>query len=294
MPRLPRLHVPGGFYHVTLRGNHREDIFDTPEDRVVLNNIVAESIAKYGVRVHAFCWMTNHTHTLYQIGDTRLGKLVQRITTQYSRYRHKKLVTRGHLFEKRHGAWIVDTDAYMLALLRYIHLNPVSAGMVTRADHYAWSSHRAYLGLEAVPWLTIDLGLSMFGSTIDVARSSYSKLVHGELYASEERLFEREVHPEDPRVIGGDKFLATLAPYRFVPKSRLTLDQLASLVCEQMSVSLADLRSPFRGRTRANARAELAARALEGRIASLHEVGRFLDKNPSSLSRLLDRRRRRM
>jgi putative transposase len=60
MPRPPRLHVPGGIYHVTLRGNHREDLFDVPEDRWVLNEIVATSIAKYESRVHAFCWMTNH------------------------------------------------------------------------------------------------------------------------------------------------------------------------------------------------------------------------------------------
>ena len=64
MTRLPRLHVPGGFYHVILRGNHREDLFSVAADRLVLNDIVAESIAKYGARVHAFCWMTNHLHAL--------------------------------------------------------------------------------------------------------------------------------------------------------------------------------------------------------------------------------------
>jgi putative transposase len=57
MPRPPRLHMPGGFYHVTMRGNHREDLFETPEDRLVLNEIVATSTAKYNARVHAFCWM---------------------------------------------------------------------------------------------------------------------------------------------------------------------------------------------------------------------------------------------
>lgn len=139
MPRLPRLHIPGGFYHVTLRGNHREDLFDSPADRAVLNDIVATSIAKYGARVHAFCWMTNHTHALIQIGETKLGKLIQRIATQYSRCRHRKLATRGHLFERRHGAWLIDSDAYMFALLRYIHLNPVAARIAMRGHPSACS-----------------------------------------------------------------------------------------------------------------------------------------------------------
>ena len=67
MPRHPRLHVPGGFYHVTLRGNHRENIFSTAEDRQKLNAIVAEALEKYGARLHLFCWMTNHLHALLRI-----------------------------------------------------------------------------------------------------------------------------------------------------------------------------------------------------------------------------------
>lgn len=86
MPRHPRLHVPRGFYHVTLRGNHSESIFSTDGDRQKLNAIVAEAIDKYGARVHLFCWMTNHLHFLLQIGEVKAGKVVQRIAMRYSRY----------------------------------------------------------------------------------------------------------------------------------------------------------------------------------------------------------------
>ena len=227
---------------------------------------------------------------MFQIGETKLGKLVQRITTQYSRYRHRKLNTRGHLFERRHGAWLVDSDAYMFALLRYIHLNPVSARIVSSAEDYRWSSHRAYLGLEAIPWLTVDFGLSLFGTTIESARASYAKLVNGELYASEERFFEREVHPDDPRVIGDDGFLASLPPLRVKTKSRLTLEETAKLICEQWKVSIEDLRSRSKVPHLVDARAELAHHALEGRIASLREVGLYLNRDHSSLSRLVARR----
>lgn len=212
--------------------------------------------------------------------------------TSYSRYRHRKLKTRGHLFERRHGAWLVDSDTYLLMLLRYIHLNPVSAHMVERAEDYPWSSHRAYLGKEVIPWLTIDFGLSIFGTTIDAARASYAKLVSGALSASEERLFEREPHPEDPRIIGGDSFLSSLAVPPFKPRSRLTLEELAKLACEQKAVSLETLRSPLKHRVLSNARADLAIRALDGRVASMHDIARLLGRSPAAISRLLSRRRR--
>jgi putative transposase len=84
MPRLPRLHVPGGFYHVILRGNHRERLFSTADDRLKLNAIVAEAIEKYAAQIHAFCWMTNHLHALMRIGEIKVSKVVQRIAMRYS------------------------------------------------------------------------------------------------------------------------------------------------------------------------------------------------------------------
>ncbi|HTE43346.1 MAG TPA: transposase [Steroidobacteraceae bacterium] len=191
MPRKPRLHVPGGFYHVTLRGNHQDDLFGTFEDRIILNDIVAEALPRHGARCHAFCWMTNHLHSSIQVGDTPLGPLMQRIAVRYARYRHKQLGITGHLFERRHGAWLVQTDLYFVTLLRYIHLNPVNAGIVKTAQEYQWSSHRAYLGLDTIPWLTTNFGLSMFGKTEDIARRHYSIMVAGDLYASELSIFEQ-------------------------------------------------------------------------------------------------------
>ena len=67
MPRSARLHVPGGFYHVVLRGNRREALFSTADDRQILNDIVADSISRHGARVHAFCWMSNHLHALLRL-----------------------------------------------------------------------------------------------------------------------------------------------------------------------------------------------------------------------------------
>ena len=101
MPRLPRLHVPGGCYQVILRSNHRAAIFGSDRDRIELNRIVAEALTRYQARVHAFCWMSNHLHALMQIRDEPLGKLMHNIARRYSllcvgravlRYRDKDIV----------------------------------------------------------------------------------------------------------------------------------------------------------------------------------------------------------
>jgi putative transposase len=288
MPRLPRLHVPAGCYHVILRGNHREDIFGTRQDRLILNSIVAEAIEYYTARVHAYCWMTNHLHALIQIGIAPLGDLIKRIASRYSRYRHRQLNTTGHLFERRHRAWLIETDLYFITLLRYIHWNPVKAGVAAHLEEYEWSSHRAYLGLETRAWLNTDFGLSLFGADVDSARRSYRCLMDQAMHDSEERILE-QANPYDRRVLGSDGFLESLPAIKFTPKSSLTLSGLIDQVCVERSVALQELRSPSKRAALSKARAEIARRAIEGRIASLSEVARFLSRTHSTLGRLLQR-----
>src|SRR5882724_5456528 len=176
MPRLPRLHVPGGHYHVVLRGNHRQALFDCSADRIALNAIVAQALERDGARHLVWLVMTNHLHALIQVGDRPLGSLMHRIARRYSRYRHRQLRVTGHLFERRYKAWLVDADTYFIALVRYIHLNPLKAQMVSNIDDYPWSSHLAYLGLRTESWLTVDFGLSLLESTVEHARRAYRTL----------------------------------------------------------------------------------------------------------------------
>ncbi len=290
MPRRPRLHVPGGHYHVTLRGNHREPLFATAADRAELNSIVADVIDRFDARVHAFCWMTNHLHAILQIAERPLGEVVQRIAQRYSRYRHKRLGTSGHLFERRHGAKLVDVDAYFVALLRYIHLNPVTANLVADPANYPWSSHRAYLGQEVIPWVTTDFGLSLFSTDCNRARHAYERLIDGPILEEEQDL-EDESHPEDARVLGTDEFLSALGQAPDPARGELTLIQLAESICRNHCVTVEQLRSPSRARALSDARADLAMQAVSHRIATGSEVARFLNRAPSSVSGLVERRR---
>src|SRR6187551_3554571 len=124
MPRKPRLHVDGGFYHVILRANHRQTIFFTSADRTLFAELVAENIERFGMRVHAFCWMSNHVHLLMQVGSLPLAKAMMRIAGRFARHMQRSLRTTGHFFERRYRAILVDADEYLLELVRYIHLNP--------------------------------------------------------------------------------------------------------------------------------------------------------------------------
>ena len=269
-----------------LRGNHREVLFGSEHDRALLNQIVAEAINRFGARIHAFCWMSNHLHALVQIGERPLGLLMQRIAMRYSRHRHKSLNTTGHLFERRYRAKLVDVDEYFLTLLRYVHLNPVKARIVRDPAEYPWSSHRAYLGMESILWLTTDFGLSLFSNRLDQARDAYAQFV---LQGDDMDDPGQGSHPDDPRILGSDDFINKLPLPRYRPRSPLTLEQLATSTAEAHNISVELLRSRSRARTLTPIRIELTRRAIELRIATLSEVARFLLREPSALSQLLAR-----
>jgi hypothetical protein len=155
--------------------------------------------------------MSNHLHRLLQVADEPLGAIMQRIAMRYARHRHKCLQTTGHLFERRYRAQLVDSDAYFLTALRYIHQNPVAANRVADPAHYPWSSHRAYLGIETVAWVTTEFGLSLFGADRHKTRLSYAKFISEETHESD---IAMQVHIDSetkPAGLQGQLFATTPA-----------------------------------------------------------------------------------
>jgi len=172
MARKPRLHVVGGVYHVMVRGNGGQDIFFEKGDRFHLYLLIQEGLERYGHRVHGFCCMPNHIHFVMQVQDTPLSQILHNLSFRYTRWINTQQARSGPVFQGRYKAILVDADQYLLQLIRYIHLNPVRAGLVKDPVAYPWSSHRAYLGREELPWLSKDWVLSYFtkrlGSLLDV------------------------------------------------------------------------------------------------------------------------------
>ena len=173
MARKPRIHFPSAVYHVILRGNAGDPIFFSDLDRYRLYLIFQYAVERFNCRIHAFCLMRNHAHIVVQTGDIPLSRIMQNISLRFTKWINYSQSRTGHLFQGRYKALLIDADSYLLELVRYIHLNPVRAGIVAAADEYPWSGHGAYLGKEQLPWLTTDYVLSMFSTDAEQARKAY-------------------------------------------------------------------------------------------------------------------------
>jgi REP element-mobilizing transposase RayT len=248
----------------------------------MLNEIVAEVLDRYLARLHAYCWMTNHIHLLIQVGDTPLGRLMLRIASRYARKLQARFKTTGHLFERRYHAILVDADNYLLELLRYIHLNPLQAGIVKSPVDYPWSSHHAYVGSRNEPWVTTQFALSMFHHDLQTAINAYQRFV---LSTSTTALTSplQQCNPNDPRILGSDTFVASLNNKAWQPKSQKTLDDILNEACAQYSVNRYALFSSNRQRHLTVARAWVAHQAITVNISSLAQVARLFNRGEASL-----------
>ena len=145
MSRQPRVKSGSGFYHVMLRGIDYGDIFRDDNDREYLVNVLRCKKAENEFRLAAFCFMTNHAHFLIQEKEDDIATIMKRIGISYVGYFNKKYERIGPLFQDRFKSEPVEDDAYLLAVMRYIHLNPVAANMVKNPGSYVWSSYNDYM-----------------------------------------------------------------------------------------------------------------------------------------------------
>ncbi len=178
MSRPIRIEFPNALYHVTSRGDRREDIFEDDEDRRAFLHTLGQVVDQFNWLCFAWCLMDNHYHLLIQTPDGNLSKGMRQLNgvyTQLSNRRHHRV---GHLFQGRFKAILVDSDAYLLELARYVVLNPVRADMVKRPENWAWSSYRASLGLApADGFLAVDALLGQFAQRRATAQARYAKFV---------------------------------------------------------------------------------------------------------------------
>jgi REP element-mobilizing transposase RayT len=292
MPRQRRVHVPGGLYHAVLRGNHRLSIFDGSYDYLCFEDIVAGALERYGANLFAYCWMTNHVHLAIRIAEAPLGSVMRIVASRYARAKQRAVPTTGHLFERRYWARLVDADRYLLALVRYVHLNPVRAGMVADPGDYRWSSHRVYLGASGPGWLRVEPVLDRLGPSADAARAAYRHFMSEAPAAAEREALGPMARPRPARA-GGPAPDALSTPVCEMRGGRLPrdLEAIAAEVARAQDVTLEELRSKRRGPDLVQARAEVARLALLEGAANLSQVARYLNRAPSTISDLLHGRR---
>ncbi|MEA3249779.1 MAG: transposase [Patescibacteria group bacterium] len=182
MSRQLRIEYPGAVYHVYARGNARQNIFLDNEDRLSFLAILAGAEEDHNFVCHADCLMDNHYHLELETPDGNLSKCMKALNAGYAQAFNRRHGRVGKLFQGRYGAKLVQKEAYLLSLCRYIVLNPVRAGMVEDPAHYRWSSYRATAGLEEPhPARSVGWVLSQFSGDIIAARLEYADFVRAEV-----------------------------------------------------------------------------------------------------------------
>ncbi len=291
MSRKPRIHYAGAVYHVILRGNDGAPVFFGDRDRYRFYLYLQEMVERFQCRIHGFCCMTNHIHLVVQVAEITLSRIMQSLSLRYTRWINSNLHRTGHLFQGRYKAIIVDADAYLLELVRYIHLNPVRA-CVTDSPDYPWSGHRAYLGKEILPWLTTEWVLAQFSGERAVARAGYQRFIAEGIDG--ERRSEFHCGSCEGRILGDDRFADDALRWANQRGTcHWTLVEMIEMVCRGYGITRDGLRAPGKMHPYSEARAVVALLVQESPHHSLTELGKYLQRDLAALGKAAQRMNRR-
>ena len=289
MARKPRVDFPGALYHVIARGNRRAVIIHDEADA----NSYLERLERYRVRdgctLYAYVLMTNHVHLLVETGAYPLARTMQTLQFTFSQYYNRRYNKTGHVFQGRYQAILCDRNAYLLELVRYLHLNPARIRTPLNPWTYPWSSHRAYLGQPSAVQVKTTPVLALFHRQLGPARQAYRKFVMDGLRQGHQAQFYDTV---DQRFLGDERFLEDVdrrtAPNRqlTIRSPRVPFGKLLLAVACLHAVAPRALLAPGRQRAIVPARAMLVYLAREWGQVSTQELGQRLRRDPSMVSRL--------
>ena len=215
MARKLRIVFEGAIYHVTVRGNGRQDIFRDDGDRGRFLDQLSEQAGKHGVRLYLYCLMNNHVHLLVETPGANISRFMQALMTAYTMYFNKRHRRVGHLLQGRFGGKPVEGDEYLLKLSRYVHLNPVHVGEIEKRPPkeqvrylrgYRWSSYPAYAGkARAIEGLEMGPVLAQLAGQKGRRHSAYRKYVEQGLAKTDEEV--QKLVKGASEGIGGEGFL---------------------------------------------------------------------------------------
>ncbi len=171
MPRKARKKSESGIYHIIMRGINRQNIFEDEKDRTKFIQTIHRFKDKSGYDVYAYCLMANHVHLLLRVGQEPLEQLMRRICGSYVYWYNWKHERIGNLFQDRFKSEPVEDDTYFLTVLRYIHQNPLKAGLVRSIEKYKWSSYNEYINKTNV--IDVNFALGMFNNNKKLAIKNY-------------------------------------------------------------------------------------------------------------------------
>jgi len=320
MPRGARLDAPGTLHHVMIRGIEGRPIVDDEKDREDFVSRLGKLATETGTSIYAWALMSNHAHILLRSGPTGLSYLMRRLLAGYAVAYNRRHRRYGYLFQNRYKSIICEEDPYFKELVRYIHLNPLRAGLVDtlgKLNRYKWCGHSALLGTRNYNWQDRQYVLKWFGLARGPARRAYlqfvrqaadqgrrPELVGGGLIRSlggwsvvkslrKSGLFEKG----DERILGSGDFVENIIQQadekikHQLPAEALKKEVAAiiSRECKKRKINIEVLRSGSRLREVTRLRTFLALCLVNDLGLSLAESARQLGVSTSAIAQILRR-----
>jgi REP element-mobilizing transposase RayT len=268
MPRHPRIHYPGAVYHVMARGVDGREVFTDDLDRRFFLETMIRLKSETPFAVLAYCLMPNHFHLAIKVESIPLSRIMHRLLTTYVLAFNSRRAREGHLFQARYKSILCLNDRYLMALIRYIHMNPVRAGMVSRANDWPWSSHRNYSGKAATTLADTRLFFEAAGASVPSARD-YERW-------SAESDADFQPWPE-----------AKESP-PLLRKEPIGAESIEAVALNLFPADLAELKSGSRRHELAMKKSQVARRAIQNGH-SLVSIAAWMSCTPQGVHRLLNR-----
>ncbi len=295
MARRRRIHRKGFCHHVMLRGAGGLPLFLDNSDRIRFCLYLQEACERHLFAVHGFCLMSNHIHLIMEPVNTSLSVCEHSFAARYAQYFNRRHNRRGYLYQGRFRSIIVENSAYLRRLIRYIHLNPVEAGLVAHPEAYKWSSAKAYNDLDCFTWLETDLILGHFSETATEARTQMIKYIEkGRIegiandrneilsavaaYGSREFLNECKHKDTEINVSNNE-----------INSSEDHLKELLDKVCSSYDLQISDVLGSSKNKKMVDARSVLAVLPRINPKIVQKAMAKLLGKSEGSISRLAAR-----
>ena len=320
MPRQARLDTPGALHHIMIRGINRSPIFKDEEDKRVFLQRLGHEVTEGQCSVYAWVLMVNHVHLLFKSGKHSISTVMRRLLTWYAQFFNRKQHRSGHLFENRYKSILCDEETYLLALVRYVHLNPVRAKIVStldELDRYPWSGHPTILGKASHSWMETEYVLSRFGKSRRNAQTAYRRFIEEGMAMGRNSTLtggglvrsmggwsgvlslrrKSKTEKSDERILGDGDFVQTVlqeVEERQLRQLRLrrkgvTIQDIIQEECSRHRVSPKELVSGSRRSLVSAVRATIASRCMEEVGVSAAEIARQLGVTTSSITRAVER-----
>jgi len=320
MPRKARIDAPGALHHIIIRGIEKKAIFRRDRERERFVARLGDVLLDASTPCFAWALLSNHAHFLLRTGGAPIATVMRRLLTGYAQEFNRRYRRHGQLFQNRYKSILCEEDTYLLELVRYIHLNPIRAGMVENFEKlkdYPWSGHGALVGRVEREWQDTDYVLRYFGKAQKEARRAYVSFVSegikegrrpeltggglvrsvGGWTALKELRREGLRIKGDERILGGERFVEEVlkqAEEEFEIRTRaaskgMTVAAVMASIAHHYGVDLDELRSGTKARKVVKARTALCYLAIRKLGATAVELAGELNISPSAVSKSVAR-----